>query len=322
MPSHVLHFQALLDCPKESYPSTRLILDVPLWVFECTAYVHSHGPNQTKFTPRTQARMFVGYHLHKRGSKCFYPSSHKSETNSTNSRTNNKIGENDGSETTVLEDMVSRAVLENLSPQLRAFTANLDYTTIPKNIYLVLECTKWKVVVKEEMRALEKNKTWDLCTLPKRHKTVGCKWVFTLKYRADVLIVYADDIVLSRDDTDEIVQLKKKMGFEFEIKDLRNLKYFLGMEVARFKEGISVSQRKYTLDLLTETSMLGCRPANTPIEFNYKLGNSDDQSMQAPYEEHMKAVNRILRYLKTTPDKGLMFRKTDRKTIEAYTDSN
>ncbi|KAL4030935.1 hypothetical protein IC575_009190 [Cucumis melo] len=44
--------------------------------------------------------------------------------------------------------------------------------------------------------------------------------------------------------------------------------------------------------------------------------------MQAPYEEHMKAIKRILRYLKMIPGKGLMFRKTDRKTIEAYTDSN
>ncbi|KAL0541009.1 hypothetical protein IC582_021036 [Cucumis melo] len=146
------------------------------------------------------------------------------------------------------------------------------------------------------------------------------------------------------------------MGDEFGIKDLGNLKYFLEMEVARSKEGIFVSQRKYTLDLLTETGMLGCRPADTPIEFNCKLGNSDDQVpvdkeqyqrlvgkliylshtrpdisfavsvvgqfMQAPYEKHMEAVNRILRYLKNTPGKGLMFKKTNRKTIEAYTDSD
>ena len=49
------------------------------------------------------------------------------------------------------------------------------------------------------------------------------------------------------------------------------------MLVARSKEGISVSERKYTLDLLTETDMLGCRPADTSIEFNCKLGDSDDQ---------------------------------------------
>ncbi|KAL0534637.1 hypothetical protein IC582_028928 [Cucumis melo] len=44
--------------------------------------------------------------------------------------------------------------------------------------------------------------------------------------------------------------------------------------------------------------------------------------MQAPYKEHMEAVKRILRYLKTTPSKGLVFRKTDKKTIEAYIDSD
>ncbi|KAL0559387.1 hypothetical protein IC582_003996 [Cucumis melo] len=44
--------------------------------------------------------------------------------------------------------------------------------------------------------------------------------------------------------------------------------------------------------------------------------------MQASYEEHMEAVKRILRYLKTTPGKGLMFRKIDKKTIKAYTDSD
>ncbi|KAA0067119.1 Cysteine-rich RLK (receptor-like protein kinase) 8 [Cucumis melo var. makuwa] len=152
-----------------------------------------------------------------------------------------------------------------------------------------------------------------------------------------ILIVYMDDIVLTVDDQTEISQLKQRMGDEFEIKDLENLKYFLGMEVARSKEGISVSQRKYTFNLLTETDMLGCRPADTPIEFNCKLGNSDDQVsvdkeqyqrlvgkliylshtrpdisfavsvvsqfMQAPYEKHMETVNRILRYLKNTPGK-------------------
>ena len=36
-----------------------------------------------------------------------------------------------------------------------------------------------------------------------------------------------------------------------------------------------------------------------------------NQFMQAPCEEHMEAVNRILRYLKTTPGKGSMSRKTN-----------
>ena len=43
---------------------------------------------------------------------------------------------------------------------------------------------------------------------------------------------------------------------EFEIKDQGTLRYFLGIEVARSKKGIVVSQRKYILDSLKETEML------------------------------------------------------------------
>ena len=66
-----------LECLKESYPSTRLIPEVPLRVLGCTTYVHSHGPNQTKFTHRAQACGFVGYPPHQQGYKCFHPSSHE-----------------------------------------------------------------------------------------------------------------------------------------------------------------------------------------------------------------------------------------------------
>ncbi|KAA0045027.1 Beta-galactosidase [Cucumis melo var. makuwa] len=569
MPSRILHLQTFLECLKESYPSTRLVSEVLLCVFGCTAYVHSFGPNKTKFTPRAQACVFVGYPPHQRGYKCSHPPSRKyfvtmdvtfcedrpyfpvshlqgesaiEESNSTfefieptpstvsdidphpiilptnqvpwktyfrrNLRKevgyptnqppapvqdfepprdqgmenptepciNNTMSENDRSDAVVLENMEEKNRGDETEVRIEisndeveqghtrkhdeAFTASLDSTTIPKNIYIALECPEWKNAVMEDMKALEKNNTWEICALPKGHKPVGSKWVFTLKYKADgtldrhkaspfcyckqklasisldvknaflnedlvkevymslppsfeaqfgqqvcklqkslyglkqsprawfdrfttfvksqgysqghfdhtlftkvfetgkiaVLIVYVDDIVLSGDDQAEISQLKQRMSNEFEIKNLGNLKYSLGMEVARSKEGISVSQRKYTLDLLTETGMLGCRLADTPIEFNCKLGNSNDQVpvdkeqyqrlvgkliylshtrpdisfavsavsqfMQAPYEKHMEAVKRILRYLKTTPGKGLMFKKTDKKTIGAYTDSD
>ncbi|KAA0033038.1 Cysteine-rich RLK (RECEPTOR-like protein kinase) 8 [Cucumis melo var. makuwa] len=290
MSSRILHLQTPLDCLKESYPSTRLVSEVPLCVFGCTAYVHNFGPNQTKFTPRAQACVFVGYPLHQRGYKCFHPPSRKyfvtmdvlsvktdptfplaifrgrmrnlrkevgSPTsqppapvqnfepprdqgmeNPTKPCTNNTMSENDKSDVAVLENMKEKnrddetevrietssdeaeqghtrkldeydpsldipialrkgtksctkhpicnyVSYDNLSPQFRAFTASLDSTIIPKNIYTALECPEWKNAVMEEMKALEKNRTWEICALPKGHKTVGCKWVFSLKYRAD-----------------------------------------------------------------------------------------------------------------------------------------
>ena len=86
-----------------------------------------------------------------------------------------------------------------------------------------------------------------------------------------VLIVYVDDIILTGDDVEGIEELKKELSSEFEIKDLSQLRYFLGMEIARSRRGLVVSQRKYILDLLEETGMTGCKPSDTPIEFNSKL---------------------------------------------------
>jgi Reverse transcriptase (RNA-dependent DNA polymerase) len=92
-----------------------------------------------------------------------------------------------------------------------------------------------------------------------------------------VLIIYVDDMIITGDDQDEIDRLEKKLFEEFEMKDLGGLKYFLGIEVARTKEGISLSQRKYVLDLLVETGMLDCKPVDTPVVQNLKLGEFPTQ---------------------------------------------
>ena len=57
----------------------------------------------------------------------------------------------------------------------------------------------------------------------------------------------------------------KVLATKFEVKDLGQMWYFLGMEVARSIRGISISQRKYVLNLLTKTGMLGCKHASLRI---------------------------------------------------------
>ncbi|KAK5836567.1 hypothetical protein PVK06_012359 [Gossypium arboreum] len=175
------------------------------------------------------------------------------------------------------------------------------------------------------------------------------------KGRIAVIIVYVDDIILTGDDVDEIRSLKEHLALEFEMKDLGPLKYFLGMEIARSKKGLVVSQRKYVIDLLKEVGMSGCRPVDTPIDPNVKFRNKEgrlvdkgqyqrlvgkliclshtrpdiafavslvSQFMHFPIEEHEEAVFRILRYLKSSPGKGLFFKKSEQRGIEAYTDAD
>ena len=70
-------------------------------------------------------------------------------------------------------------------------------------------------------------------------------------------MVYVDDIVITGDDSGGIARLKQFLQQQFHTKDLGKLRYFLGIEVARSQTGINLSQRKYALDLLEETGLLG-----------------------------------------------------------------
>ena len=155
--------------------------------------------------------------------------------------------------------------------------------------------------------------------------------------RIAILIVYVDDIILTGDDRGELERFKKRLANDFEIKDLGTLKYFLGIEFFRSKEGIFVNQRKYVLDLLSETGLLSCKAVDTPVEPNQKLQpvkpevvnreqyqrlvgrliylscmrpdiafvvSMMSQFMHSPGPEHFDAVYRILRYLKGLQDEN------------------
>ncbi|XP_023742905.1 uncharacterized mitochondrial protein AtMg00810-like [Lactuca sativa] len=91
------------------------------------------------------------------------------------------------------------------------------------------------------------------------------------------LTVYVDDMIITRDDKEEITRLQKELAIEFEMKNLGGLKYFLGIEVARSKQSIFLSQQKYILDLLLEVGVLDCKTTDTPIVQNHKLGEYPDQ---------------------------------------------
>lgn len=95
----------------------------------------------------------------------------------------------------------------------------------------------------------------DMCLYVKRENT-----------SRTYILLYVDDIILTGNDEREILKTKEALKEEFDITDLGNLKYFLGIKIERFKEGIFLSQAVYIKNLLKRFRMDVCNSVRTPIE--------------------------------------------------------
>ena len=73
----------------------------------------------------------------------------------------------------------------HLSPSYRAFVSKISSICVPNRVQDALVDPKWKHAMIEEIKTLHKNDTWELTKLPKGKRTVGCKWVYTVKHRAN-----------------------------------------------------------------------------------------------------------------------------------------
>jgi len=126
----------------------------------------------------------------------------------------------------------------------------------------------------------------------------------------------------------------------------------LGIEVTRSKEGVLISQRKYYLNILKETSMIDCKPVDCPMNPYQKLMVEQvevfsdperyrrlvgkiiyltitrpnlsivvgvvSQFMQNPCIDHWNVVIRILRYLKKASGQDLFYE--DKGNTSGYCD--
>ena len=170
-----------------------------------------------------------------------------------------------------------------------------------------------------------------------------------------ILLIYVDDILITGNDPVNIAATKQFLHEHFHIKDLGDLKYFLGIEVSSSKNGIFVSQRKYALEVVKDAGMAGAAPINTPMEQGLKLSDKGpllknanqyrrlvgrliyltvsrpdimyavhvlSRFMQQPRKLHMEAALRVVRYLKGAPGRGLFFSSKNDLRLRAYCDSD
>jgi hypothetical protein len=161
---------------------------------------------------------------------------------------------------------------------------------------------------------------------------------------------------LGGNDDAEIINIKALLDAKFSIKDLGLLKYFLGFEVARTQAGISLCQRKYALDLIQDTGLLGAKPCTTPMQPQLQLHKASgeaisdptiyrrligrllylthsrpeiayavsklSQFLAAPTNTHMLAGLHVLKYIKNCPGLGLFFAADSSLSLKGFSDSD
>lgn len=171
-----------------------------------------------------------------------------------------------------------------------------------------------------------------------------------------VLLVYVDDIIIASNSDEAVKNVKITLGRQFKTKDLGEAKIFLGLEIARSSEGISVSQRKYCLDLLADFGLLGCKPKSVPMDpkIPYTKDTCTFLENGTPYREligrllylcitrpdityavnrlsqflscltdvHLQAAHQLLKYLTNNPGQGLFYSATTYICLNGFKDAD
>jgi histone deacetylase 1/2 len=105
-----------------------------------------------------------------------------------------------------------------------------------------------------------------------------------------LIVVYVDDFILVCNHQNKLLQIKEKLSQKFEMKDLGELHFFLGMEVERNHDErlLRINQIKYLKEILKCFRMEDCKPIGVPFDLKVKLRNNmdgNDESKGFPYQQ-------------------------------------
>jgi histone deacetylase 1/2 len=188
-----------------------------------------------------------------------------------------------------------------------------------------------------------------------------CPYDQSLFYRTQgsdilLLLIYVDDILLTGSSSSQITKLIAHLSAVFHMKNLGDIHYFLGLQIARDESTFTVTQTRYLLSLLQKFGLDGAKPVSTPLASGASMSATDgvplaDPShyrclvgslqyltltrpdisftvhhvcrfMQAPHDTHLTAVKRIFRYLKGTLNVGLHYIRTPVHELRGFCDAD
>jgi len=182
--------------------------------------------------------------------------------------------------------------------------------------------------------------------------------LFIKKKGAKILIVsiYVDDLLFTGDDEELLGEFKCYMKKEFDMTDLGQMRFFLGIEVIQRSDGIFICQRKYATEVLNRFGIENYNSVCNPILPGQKIGKDENGTkvdatlynqivvslmyltatrpdlmfvmslisrfMACPTQQHFATTKRVLRYLKGTVNYGVFYKRGGVSDLIGFTNSD
>jgi len=172
-----------------------------------------------------------------------------------------------------------------------------------------------------------------------------------------IVLVYVEDLLLVASSLAAIYNIQDALHKRFEMKDLGEAKVILGLEIrgAKALGTLTLAQGKYAAQVLKKFGMAKCNPIGTPLEVGPQLVKANEGDDALPYreavgsltylmvgtrpdlafaieklgrivlcygKEHWAAIKRVLRYVKCSMDKGLVFDKNSSCVLQGFGDAD
>ena len=221
---------------------------------------------------------------------------------------------------------------------------------LQKSLYGLKQSPRcWNTAFREFMTLLQfKQSTADPCIYVKVTDTIA------------VVAVYVDDLIVMTKTAEEMQQIKESLALHFEMKDMSDLHYCLGISIEQERQHKCpwMHQKQYIQNLLKKYGLSEAKTVSTPADISVKLKKDDGFSKEVnpvtyqsivgsllyaaiatrpdisqavgvvskfcskPTEAHLTAVKRILRYLKGTLNLAIKYQKSENDPLIGYSDAD
>lgn len=171
-----------------------------------------------------------------------------------------------------------------------------------------------------------------------------------------ILIIWVDDLLIAASSNNLIREVKRMLEKRFNMKDLGELRHFLGIDFTQRRGEVKMSQSRHIEKVLQRFGMSECKPRLTPCEQKLELDGEGEivdatgyreivgsliyimtstrpdlswvvsklsQHLAKPKQQHWDTAKQVLRYLKGTIDLELCYQQSNQELkLEGYSDAD